>query len=61
MCEALKELMKEEIREARQEAAEIILIANIKSLMNTMTVTASQAMDALEIPSAKQRELAERM
>lgn len=35
MCEALRDLMKEEIQEERQEAADIALIAAIKNAMKT--------------------------
>jgi hypothetical protein len=50
MCQALKELMKDEIAEERAEEK----LIDIKNLMNTMKWTASQAMQALKIPEADQ-------
>ena len=45
MCKIPEELQKE------------TLLNNIRSLMKTMKLTAQQAMEALEIPPAKQKEL----
>ena len=50
MCEALKELMKDEI----QEEVDKSLLKSIKNLMETLKLTAVQAMDALKIPSSDQ-------
>lgn len=54
MCEALKELMKDEIDKERQEAAQIAtqdtILENIKSLMHNLNLSAEQAMAALNIP-----------
>ena len=54
MCEALKELMKDEIDKERQEAAQIAtqdtILENIKSLMHNLNFSAEQAMAALNIP-----------
>ena len=50
MCEALKELMKDEI----QEEVDKILLKSIKNLMETLKLTVVQAMDALKIPSLDQ-------
>ena len=36
MCEALKELMKDEIEKERQEAAQDTILENIKSLMHNL-------------------------
>ena len=58
MCEALKELMKDEIEKERQQAAaaaaqaaaQDTILDNIKSLMHNLNFTAEQAMNALNIP-----------
>lgn len=48
MCDALKELMKEDFEETKQET----LLETIKNLMDTMKWTAEQAMAAMKIPEA---------
>lgn len=48
MCDALKELMKEDFEETKQET----LLETIKNLMDTMKWTAEQAMTAMKIPDA---------
>ena len=48
MCEALRELMKEDFEETKQET----LLETIKNLMDTMKWTAEQAMAAMKIPEA---------
>lgn len=54
MCEALRELMKDEIAEREQKADEKARQENsielIGNLMETMKMTAEQAMDALKVP-----------
>ena len=58
MCEALRELMKDEIEErerkaalqAEQKAKRESTIELIKNLMDSMKWTAEQAMDALKLP-----------
>lgn len=54
MCEALRELMKDEIAEREQKADEKARQENsielIRNLMETMKMTAEQAMDALKVP-----------
>lgn len=62
MCEALRELMKDEIEKERQEAAQAAaqaaaqtakqdtILENIKSLMHNLNWSAEQAMAALNIP-----------
>ena len=56
MCEALRELMKEDFekqeRETRQETKQETLLETIKNLMDTMKWTAEQAMSAMKIPEA---------
>jgi hypothetical protein len=63
MCEALRELMKDEIdrekaevREKAREEAREEKISLISNLMETMKLTAEQAMNALKIP-AEERQL----
>ncbi len=55
MCEALRELMKDEIAEREQKADEKARQENsielIGNLMETMKMTAEQAMDALKVPA----------
>ena len=48
MCDALKELMKEDFEQTKQET----LLEAIKNLMETMKCSADQAMAALKIPDA---------
>ena len=57
MCDALRELMKEDFekqeRETRQETKQETLLETIKNLMDTMKWTAEQAMTAMKIPDAE--------
>ena len=55
MCQALRELMKEEIAEEVTKGRADEKLIDIKKLMKTMKWTAAQAMKALEIPAADQR------
>ena len=66
MCEALRELMKDEIQAEKDAAAEAATkavwaeadknyLAFIKSLMKKMKLTAQQAMDVLSIPVSDQK------
>ena len=55
MCRALKDLMKEEIQKERADAAEQERVKNIKSMMENLKLSATQAMDALNIPVSQQR------
>lgn len=48
MCDALKELMKEDFEKKEQET----LLKAIRNLMDSMTWTAEQAMAAIQIPDA---------
>lgn len=48
MCDALRELMKEDFEETKQET----LLEAIRNLMETMKCSAEQAMAALKIPDA---------
>lgn len=48
MCEALRELMKDDFEKKEQET----LLKAIKNLMDSMKWTAEQAMTAMKIPDA---------
>ena len=48
MCDALKELMKEDFEKKEQET----LLKTIRNLMDSMKWTAEQAMAAMKIPDA---------
>lgn len=61
MCQAMKELMKEDIQEEKQEAVDLDRILSIKSLMKKLNLTADQAMDALSIPLMDQKKYASRL
>ena len=58
MCQALRELMKEEIqeviREERQEAVDETLVTSIKNLMKRLGLDAKAAMETLGISAADQ-------
>ena len=54
MCQALRELMKEEIAEERADEKKDTMLDNIRKLMKNMKWTAEQAMNTLEIPTAEQ-------
>ena len=51
MCQALMEIMKEEIQDERDATQG----ADIKNLMETMNLSAGEAMDALRIPEDKRK------
>ena len=50
MCEAMKELMKDEIDEQINKAEYSAHIKDIKNIMESLKYTAEQAMDLLKIP-----------
>ncbi len=50
MCEALRELMKEDFEKQEREIKQETLLETIKNLMDTMKWTAEQAMTAMKIP-----------
>ena len=62
MCQALYEIMKDDIdrrvQQGMQQGAEQKELSNIKSLMDTTNWAAPQAMDALKIPKADQAKYA---
>jgi hypothetical protein len=53
MCQAMRELMKDEIAEERNDAEIELQLQNIKVIMKNLKYTAEQAMDALEVPQQK--------
>ena len=56
MCEALQELMKDEITEKVTEKVTESKLEDVKNIMETMKLSIEQAMDALKIPTS-QREM----
>ena len=60
MCDALRELLREEIEEERRNAAQKAeqetLLGAIKNLMANLKMTADQAMSAMSIPAEKWEE-----
>ena len=58
MCEALRELMNDdiekEIKERNREAVDASAIAMIKAVMENFGVDAAKAMNALRVPQADQ-------
>ena len=55
MCEALRELMKEDFEKQERETKQETLLEAIRNLMETMKCSADQAMAALKIPEADKR------
>jgi hypothetical protein len=57
MCQAMRELMKDEIAEERTDAANMAetetQVKNIRNIMSELKYTAEQAMDLLKIPQQK--------
>ena len=58
MCQALRELMKDEIQEeikaAEEKAVDETLVTSIKNLMKKLGLDAKAAMDTLDISAADQ-------
>ena len=52
MCEALRELMKEDFEKQERETRQVTLLEDIKNLMDTTKWTAEQVMAAMKIPEA---------
>ena len=64
MCDALRELMREEIEEEKRnvvQEAERTILEIIKSLMNNLNLTADQVMSAMNISTEKQAEYREKL
>ena len=59
MCAALEELMadviEEKERKAENKGKKEATVTNIRSMMETLKLTAKQAMDALKIPESDQQ------
>ena len=55
MCQALYEIMKDDIDKRVQLSAQQEKFTNIKTLMETMNLSAIQAMNALRIPEEDQK------
>jgi hypothetical protein len=53
MCQALQELMKDEIEEKVNNAETETQVKNIRNIMSELKYTAEQAMDLLKIPQQK--------
>ena len=54
MCEVMEELVKESMEKGKAEER----VASVRNLMDSLGLTAKQAMDALKIPAAEQTKLA---
>ena len=61
MCEALRDLMKEEIQEAEQKAVDIALLAAIKNQMEKLGWDATKTMNNMGIPATDQMRYASRL
>lgn len=61
MCQAMKDLMKDEIQEEKQKAIDLDRVLSIKSLMEKLNLSAEQAMDALSIPLIEQKKYVSRL
>ena len=61
MCQAMKDLMKDEIQEENQKAIDLDRVLSIKSLMEKLNLSAEQAMDALSIPLIEQKKYVSRL
>ena len=57
MCEALRELMKDEIDAAVEEG----MVSAVRNLMDSMKWTAEQAMEAIKIPAEERGNYASRL
>ena len=61
MCQAMKDLMKDEIQEENQKAVDVSLIAAIKNLMVKCDWDATKAMESMGIPATDQIRYASRL
>ena len=50
MCQAMRELMKDEIAEERQDQEQETKLIDIKNVMESFGVTIEKAMESLKIP-----------
>ena len=61
MCEVLDRVENKGRLEGRQEGEENMLLSSIRNLMETLKLTAQQAMDALKVPVADQAKYAAKL
>ena len=61
MCQAMKDLMKDEIQEENQKVVDVSLIAAIKNLMEKSGWDAIKAMESMGIPATDQIRYASRL
>ena len=54
MCQALRDLMSDEIEKELEQKETDTVIGNIKKMMKNLQISAGQAMNALEIPVSEQ-------
>ena len=57
MCKIIEDLFAEELAEGKKESENKSKLKDIRNLMETMALTAEQAMNALKLPADKQDEL----
>ena len=57
MCKIIEDLFAEELAEGKKESEKKSKLKDIRNLMETMALTAEQAMNALKLPADKQDEL----
>ena len=56
MCDALRELMKDDLVQAKREGVREGVLGSLANVMKSFSVDADKAMDALHIP-AEEREM----
>ena len=61
MCEALRDLMKDEIQEERQDAVDIALLSAIKNQIEKLGWDAAKTMNNMGIPATDQIRYASRL
>ena len=58
MCEVMDELVKEGVEKGKAEGKAEERVISVRNLMDSLGLTAKQAMDALKIPDSEQTKLA---
>ncbi|MBQ7487390.1 MAG: hypothetical protein IJT77_07850 [Clostridia bacterium] len=58
MSDAIRHLLRDEIKEERADAEKKLSIFHVHNIMDSFNISAKQAMDVLKIPAAKQAEYA---
>ena len=58
MSDAIRHLLRDEIKEERADAEKKLSIFHVHNIMDSFNIFAKQAMDVLKIPAAKQAEYA---